>query len=206
MAHSNMAHSNMAHSNMAHNSSASENLIQSDHPLISVFGSSSLTPDDAAWQGAERLGTLLARAGYGVLTGGYSGLMEAVSRGARSVDGIPVIGITAPDVFKQRDRGNPYLTREIAASHLLERIHLLSEASVASVALPGSIGTLTELMIVWNLAAVAPMARRPRKPIVTVGEQWRTLVSDLAQQLSAEMPITMVDAPEEVLDTLRTHL
>ncbi|MDZ7703830.1 MAG: LOG family protein [Trueperaceae bacterium] len=176
-----------------------------DRPLVSVFGSSSLTPADDAWHDAERLGQRLAEAGYGVLTGGYSGLMEAVSKGARSVAGAPVVGITAPDVFKQRSGGNPFLTREVGAPHLLERIHLLTERSAASVALPGSIGTLTELMIVWNLASVAPMAGRPVKPIIALGEVWLELIPQLSERLGAEAPIQMTDTVEGVLEHLRYH-
>ncbi len=153
--------------------------------VVSVFGSSSTQPGSGEWLEAETLGRRLAERGYTVATGGYGGSMEAVSKGAGEAGG-EVIGVTAPDVFKSRSGANGYVTEEVEAPHLLERIHLLTEMSVAAVALPGSLGTLTEIMVAWNLAYVAPFAEVEAKPLVVVGERWARVVRFLGDELGVE--------------------
>src|SRR5665811_940652 len=110
-------------------------------PTIAVIGSSRTQSNDQDYLDAQRLGRLLAQAELTVASGGYGGLMEAVSEGAQSVGGA-VIGVTAPDVFPGRARVNEYVTDEQPADTLTERIHQLIYHSDGVVALPGSIGTL----------------------------------------------------------------
>ncbi|NIA25497.1 MAG: DNA-binding protein, partial [Gammaproteobacteria bacterium] len=86
-------------------------------PTIAVIGSSRTPPDHPDYRDAQRLGRLLAEAGFTVASGGYGGLMEAVSQGARSVGG-PVVGVTAPDVFPGRAGVNEYVTDEQPAETL----------------------------------------------------------------------------------------
>ena len=64
-----------------------------DAGTVTVFGSSRATPVDPVYRDARRLGRLLAVAGYAVRSGGYSGVMEAVSRGAAEAGG-QAIGVT----------------------------------------------------------------------------------------------------------------
>ena len=64
-------------------------------PVIAVFGASQTPPDHPDWDAAVRCGAALAAAGFAVATGGYGGIMEAVSRGAAEA-GCHVIGYTAP--------------------------------------------------------------------------------------------------------------
>ena len=156
--------------------------------IVSVFGSSSTQPNSDEWQGAETLGRLLAEQGYTVATGGYGGSMEALSKGASDVGG-KVIGVTAPDVFKSRAGANAYVTEEVNAPHLLERIHLLTDSSSAAIALPGSLGTLTEIMTAWNLAYVAPFAGVDAKPLIVIGERWANIVSFLADELGTGLDL-----------------
>ena len=66
---------------------------------VSVFGSSKPTPGDKTYTEALELGSLLAKRGHTVLTGGYMGTMEAVSRGAAEAGG-HVIGVTCSDIEK----------------------------------------------------------------------------------------------------------
>jgi len=66
---------------------------------VTVFGGS--RPDEAGYQQALQLGRLLGQAGYAVLTGGYIGTMEAVSRGAAEAGG-HVIGVTCEDIEQWR--------------------------------------------------------------------------------------------------------
>ena len=71
---------------------------------VSVFGGSQPKPDSSAYEEARQLGELLARRGHTVLTGGYIGTMEAVSRGAHEADG-HVIGVTCAEIERWRSTG-----------------------------------------------------------------------------------------------------
>jgi len=153
--------------------------------VVAVIGSSQARPGETDYLDAVRLGHALATAGLTVASGGYGGLMEAVSEGAAEAGG-SVIGVTAPLVFPGRTRVNPFVTEERPADTLTERIHQLIHHSDAVVALRGSIGTLTELLSAWNVAFVAPFSDRTPKPIVAVGPLWAELVPFLAARLSTD--------------------
>ena len=167
--------------------------------VVAVFGASSPRPGDASYAVGVRCGKLLAEAGYAVATGGYAGLMEAVSLGARRAGG-RVIGVTVPDVFPDRPGGNEHLTEETRAATLLERIHEMVEVSVASIALPGSLGTATELLVAWNLAYVARFTNAVPKPVIAVGNQWQHLVPLLTEELETDGSlVTLVDTVDEAV-------
>ena len=139
--------------------------------VIAVFGSSAGEPGEVDFEEGRKLGALLAGAGLAVATGGYGGLMEAVSAGAHAAGG-RVIGVTAPAVFSSRSGANRYVGEELRASSLTERIHQILHAADACIALDGSIGTFTELMVAWNLAFVARFSGTDPKPVVAVGARW----------------------------------
>ena len=103
----------------------------SDHAgnskVIAVFGGRHPVAGDREYAEAVRLGTMLAQAGHTVMSGGYSGVMEAVSRGAAEAGGA-AIGVTM-DIFGSL-APNPYLTREIRTRNFFERLDtLISSAS-----------------------------------------------------------------------------
>lgn len=148
-------------------------------PVVAVFGSSAGRPGEPAYEAALTCGRLLAEAGYGVATGGYGGLMEACSRGASEAGG-RVIGVTAPAAFPGRPGANRWVQEEIPAGTITERIHLLIGGSAACLALDGSIGTLTELVMAWNLAFVDGLSGVTARPVVAVGPTWAAVVSYLA--------------------------
>ncbi len=178
-------------------------------PTIAVIGSSQTPPDHPDYQDGVRLGARLAEAGFTVATGGYGGLMEAVSAGARSAGG-KVIGVTAPQVFPGRDGVNRYVTDEQPFPTLTERIHHLVSTADAVVALPGSIGTLTELMAAWNTAYVAPFSGKDPKPIVAVGPLWEEIVSYLTEKLATNGDLVHLAADVDtaavfVVKSLRTE-
>lgn len=143
-----------------------------ESPVISVFGSSAITPGQAAYREARQLGRVLAEAGARVATGGYGGTMEAVSQGA-SEGGGEVIGVTAPNVFPHRAGPNRFVRTEIPAHDIYERDRFLLEQASATITLPGSIGTIVEFAEAWRGALLAPPAQR--KPHVAVGESFRRL-------------------------------
>jgi uncharacterized protein (TIGR00730 family) len=138
---------------------------------ISVFGGSQPKEGDAAYAEAMELGGLLAQRGHTVLTGGYIGTMEAVSRGAREAGG-HVIGVTCEDIEKWRKVGpNRWVMEEIRKTTLMERLHALIHESDAAMALPGGTGTLTEVALMWNLMTVESLHRRP---LILVGRGWQS--------------------------------
>ena len=137
-----------------------------DRPIVAVFGSSTTERDEPAWAVAVELGERLAQAGYAVMNGGYQGSMEAVSEGARRAGGT-VIGVTTA-LFNHRPP-NPHLTHREDTATLLERLDYLVHVASGFVVLEGSIGTLAELFLTWNLLAVEG---RPQAPLVCLGRPY----------------------------------
>ena len=147
--------------------------------IVAVFGSSAGHPGEPTYEAARECGRLLAAAGYTIATGGYGGTMEAASRGAAEAGG-RVIGVTAPAAFPGRPGANPWVQVEVPAGTITERIHRMLSGSAACIALDGSIGTLTELVMAWNLAFVADLAGAPARPVLAVGPTWAAVVGYLA--------------------------
>lgn len=177
------------------------------HPIIAVIGASQTQPEEPDYQEGIRLGRLLAGAGCTVATGGYGGLMEAVSAGAAEVGG-RVIGVTAPEVFATRSGANQHVTDERPAKTMPERIQDLLTISDAVVALPGSLGTLTELVLAWNIAFVAPFSAGTPQPIVAVGFIWGELIPLLTERLATNGDLvqcvdTVEDAARAVLGFIK---
>lgn len=142
-------------------------------PLTIVFGSST-TQDPARLAAAERLGQLLAQAGYAVGTGGYGAIMEAVSRGAAQAGG-HVIGYTC-DEFPDR-APNPWLHEERRTADLLLRLQRMLTEGDAFLALWGGTGTLTEVLLAWTLGQIAWRYAQPVKPLLLVGDTWAPLLA-----------------------------
>ncbi len=175
-------------------------------PIVAVFGSSRSQPGDGRYEEAERCGRLLGDAGCAVVTGGYGGSMEAVSRGAAAARA-HVVGVTAPDIFASRSGANEFVVEEVAAPTLAKRIDLMMEMASATIALHGSIGTLTELMVAWNIAHVSRFSSRRPEPVVAVGERWRSLVPHVAESLSADGSlVTWVETVDEAVHVVAQGL
>jgi len=136
---------------------------------VAVFGSSTVRETDAGWREARELGAALARRGVATMSGGYGGAMAAVSRGAHEAGG-HVIGVTV-DLFEQRSPVNPWVRERVHTPDLFERLRHLVHAADGFVAVAGSIGTLTELFLVWTLVSVEG---RAAAPIVLMGPQWHS--------------------------------
>ncbi|MCP3973758.1 MAG: DNA-binding protein [bacterium] len=151
--------------------------------VVAVFGSSQTQPDEPDYVQAMRCGQLLAQAGFRVATGGYAGLMEAVSRGAAGAGGT-VIAATAPDLFPMRSGANEWAHIESPQPTLSLRIGQLVDHSVATISLPGSIGTLTELMVAWNASHVETLGNRRPRPVITVGDRWIRLIGLIADEVN----------------------
>lgn len=143
--------------------------------VISVFGSSAPQPGSADYEAARDLGRRLAEAGFTVQTGGYIGVMEGVSRGANEAGG-HVIGVTSDQIEEFRPiKANSWIKEEVRYPTLRERVLYLVDHCDGILALPGGIGTLSELALAWNFAQVGEI---PLKPIIPIGGLWqRTLAA-----------------------------
>ena len=147
---------------------------------VSVFGGSQPKPDSLAYEEAHQLGELLAQRGHMVLTGGYIGTMEAVSRGAHEAGGY-VVGVTCGEIERWREVGlNRWVKEEWRKQTLVERLQVLIRECDAAIALPGGPGTLTEISLMWNLMIVESMRRRP---LVLVGNGWQSVFDQLFKSL-----------------------
>ena len=161
---------------------------------ITVFGSSRPKPGEEEYNTAHQLGKLLAENKFNVCTGGYYGIMEAVSKGA-SGNGVEVIGITVKDWDK---KGNQFLTKEIKCDTLFERITELIKIGDAFIILQGGTGTLLELSAVWELVNKDLINL---KPVACHSSMWQGIVSIMNLQMEKEGRSTdLVKAFESVED------
>ena len=152
---------------------------------VSVFGGSQPKEDSTAYAEAMQLGKLLAERGHTVLTGGYIGVMEAVSRGSQEAGG-HVIGVTCEDIEAWRPiKANAWVMEEIRKKTLVERLHTLIHESDAALALPGGPGTLTEISLMWNLMIVESLHRRP---LILIGDGWQSVFDQFFRGLDAYVP------------------
>jgi len=144
--------------------------------IVTIFGGSKCRESDQAYAQALRAGELLADAGFTICTGGYSGVMEAASRGAHQRGG-RVIGITMNQFTIEPNR---YLTEKIPSEHFYERLQRLITQSVGYIALRGGMGTVTEISLVWNKMQTRVLEPRP---LVLLGDCWRPIVDAWQQHL-----------------------
>ena len=133
--------------------------------VITVFGSSRPRENDADYEEALQLGCTLGKAGFDVCSGGYGGVMEAVSRGAKTA-GAMTYGVTA-EFFTAR--ANAWIDREIRMDHWQQRLFELIRIGDGFVACKGGTGTLAELAVVWEMLNKSVIAG---KPFVVLGEFW----------------------------------
>ena len=148
----------------------------SGEKIVTIFGGSRCNESSAEYQEAVKLGGRLAEAGFTICTGGYLGVMEAASRGAREKGG-RVLGIVM-NQFKSEP--NRFLTDKVASSHFYERLQKLIERSVGFVAMRGGMGTVTEISLVWNKLQTGVIERRP---LVLVGDCWVNVVASWQENL-----------------------
>lgn len=137
-------------------------------PLIAVFGSSTIVESDPSWRLAYELGRELGAGGADVMTGGYSGAMAACSQGAHET-GAHVVGVTV-ELFELRGPANRWVQERVHTPDLYARLREIVERADGFVAVPGSIGTLTEVFLTWTLLSVGA---RPPGPLVLLGSHWR---------------------------------
>lgn len=166
---------------------------------IAIFGSSQAREGSPAYEEARELGFLLAKSGIAIVNGGYRGLMEASSRGAREAGG-KSIGVT---VATFRSKANSYLTEEIKMPSWKDRVFKLMDLADGYVLFEGGTGTLVEFAIVWEMAE---KGLQTNKPIILLGKCWKETVEFLEKAnpyiRKRSDAIKFADSPEDVLQVL----
>jgi uncharacterized protein (TIGR00730 family) len=155
--------------------------------IVTIFGGSRCGEKTPEYEEARALGAHLAEAGFTICTGGYLGVMEAASRGAREKGG-RVYGIVM-NQFKSEP--NRYLTDKVASQHFYERLQNLITRSVGFVALRGGMGTVTEVSLVWNKFQTGVLEKRP---LVLLGDCWKNVIEAWKQNLVvSDADISLLD-------------
>lgn len=169
----------------------------SNDRIVTIFGGSKCGPDSDEYREARDLGKLLAEAGFTICTGGYLGVMEAASRGAREAGG-RVFGIVM-NQFKSEP--NRYLTDKVASDHFYDRLQNLITRSVGFVALRGGMGTVTEISLVWNKLQTGVLERRP---LVLIGDCWKKVVDAWQENLVVSgNDVSLLDFAENAADAAK---
>jgi len=175
------------------------------HPSVTVFGSGHLAEGHSHYDLARETGTRLADAGFTVMTGGGSGLMEAANRGAREAGGVSVAcSISLP----VEERPNPYVDQVVKFDHFFIRKEILIKSSFGFVAFPGGLGTFDE---VFEAATLIHTGKIQSFPIVLLGRDfWDPLISFLTAQTheGAMADCTtshfyVADSPTDAVDHIR---
>jgi uncharacterized protein (TIGR00725 family) len=143
---------------------------------VTVFGGSRCGPESPEYEEALRLGRLLVEAGFDVCSGGYAGVMEAISRGAHEAGG-HVIGVTMAQFTSPP---NPYLKKVEPSADFYARLQKLILQSVGYVALRGGMGTITEISLVWNKLTMNVL---PPRPLILLGACWPRALACLREHL-----------------------
>ena len=177
-------------------------------PCVSIFGSARTKEDHPYYQLAIDVAEEIAKNGYGVITGGGPGIMEAGNKGAHKAGGTSV-GLNIELPFEQHD--NPYIDdgKSINFDYFFVRKVMFVKYSQGFVVMPGGFGTLDEL---FEAITLVQTNKVDAFPIVLVGtEFWSGLLdwvkSTLLEKfgnISAEDLdlIHLVDSPQEVVDVL----
>ena len=175
-------------------------------PLIPIFGSARIKPDNPYYQSAEKLAALLVGKGYGVLTGGGPGIMEAASKGAYEAGGKSVgLNIRLP----MEQHPNQYQNVSLDFRYFFVRKVCFVKYAVAIVAYPGGFGTLDEFS---EAATLIQTNKINHVPLVLVGRKfWQPMLdwfrNTMLLEFKAISPedmalFTLVDTPEEACETI----
>jgi hypothetical protein len=137
--------------------------------IIPVFGSSRPLEGDPEYEEARALGRRLVAGGFAVCTGGYGGVMAAVSRGAKEAGG-KTYGVTA-EFFAAK--ANPWVDVEIRVPAWQDRLFELIRLGDGFIACKGGTGTLAELAVVWEMLNKSVMTG---KPFAVLGNFWSPII------------------------------
>lgn len=186
---------------------------QRERYRVTIFGSARAKPGTFAYTEVQRLATALAEMGCDIITGGGPGLMQAANEGAVA-GGRPgasqSTGIRVDLPFEQTV--NPYVQQGYEHQTFFTRLHHFVLTSDAYIVVPGGIGTVLELSMVWQLLQVRHVQNTP---LILVGKMWSGLIEWARQSLLTTQPPLInpedIDIPQcvatadEAVVLLRPH-
>jgi len=150
---------------------------------VTFFGSARFKEGDRWYEEARKLGKMLAEEGYGVVTGGGPGIMQAGNQGAMEGKG-DSIGINIKLPAEQRI--NPYVQKSAAFHYFFVRKLMLSYAARAYVFFPGGLGTLDEAFEILTLIQTKKISSTI--PVVMVGKEfWSPIHSWLREEIFGKL-------------------
>jgi uncharacterized protein (TIGR00730 family) len=177
-------------------------------PCVSIFGSARTKPDQSEYILAEEIAYQLTQRGYGVITGGGPGIMEAGNKGAKRGGGLSVgLNIDLP----MEQGANPYIDRDkvINFDYFFVRKVMFVKYAQGFIVLPGGFGTLDEL---FEALTLIQTRKTGKFPVVLVGTKfWGGLMdwikSTLRDQWATITPgdeniLTMVDTAEDAVNAI----
>ena len=175
-------------------------------PAVSIFGSARTPADDPWYLTAEHIAGELARAGYGVITGGGPGIMEAANKGALEAGGVSVgLNIALP----HEQEPNPYSNFPLEFKYFFVRKVMFLKYAQAFISLPGGFGSLDEL---FETVTLVQTQRIKPCPILLVGSSfWGGLIDWIKDQFLTNGTISkedldlikIIDDPEEVVEIIK---
>jgi len=180
---------------------------------VTIFGSARAQPGTHVYEEIKRVAAVLAEMGCDIITGGGPGLMQAANEGAAAAhapERSRSVGIRVDLPFEQEV--NPFVEQAFEHKTFFTRLHHFVLTSDAFVVAPGGIGTVLELMMIWQLLQVRHMHD---VPLILVGKMWADLVSWARTHLlttqpplanPADMTIPRcVNTVDEAITLLREH-
>jgi uncharacterized protein (TIGR00730 family) len=177
-------------------------------PCVSIFGSARTESDHKYYKLAEEIALKLTQNGYGVITGGGPGIMEAANRGAQKGEGTSV-GLNIHLPFEQSS--NPFIDSDklITFKHFFVRKVMFQKYAQGFIVLPGGFGTFDEF---FESATLIQTGKIGRFPIVLVGSDfWEGLVDWIKKVVQLEQKnispedlglFTLVDTADEAVDVI----
>jgi uncharacterized protein (TIGR00730 family) len=176
------------------------------HPSVSIFGSTRAKPEDEVYKKAEQIGRLLAENGFGVITGGGPGVMEAANKGAASIGGNS-IGINIELPLEQKP--NPYANITLHFRYFFVRKVMFVKYAVAYIILPGGFGTMDELF--ESITLIQTHKIKPFPVIMVGSDYWKGLLDWMKDVVLKEGRISstdldilqVIDDPTEVVKTIK---
>ncbi len=180
-------------------------IMNNTDPCISIFGSARTKPENKYYQLAVDVARRMTKEGYGVITGGGPGIMEAGNKGA-SMDGGLSVGLNIDLPFEQSH--NPYINPEhnLNFRYFFVRKVMFVKYAQAFVVLPGGFGTLDELFEVLTLIQTKKITE---VPVILVGTDFWTGMKDWITNVMLEQEgnisakdldlIPITDDPEEIM-------
>jgi uncharacterized protein (TIGR00730 family) len=176
-------------------------------PCVSVFGSARTKPSSKYYKIAEEIAYLLIKKGFGIITGGGPGIMEAANKGAHFSGGKSVgLNINLP--YEQKANSFIDSDKLIDFDNFFVRKVMFMKYSQGYVVLPGGFGTLDELFEAITLIQTHKLVRFPI--ILVVKDYWSGLIDWIEEKLLKEKNIhsndmkifTLVDSPKEVVKNI----